>query len=261
MSLTGKSLSQFWKDLLQTDAGNTGLLSTKRVKTGNGTSTPMEISTSHLTVKPKLNTTATFGVESNSGATLLNVSTSDMEVKAGTSQHIINTQYKEFGLFDFNPTAGYHQPMITSPMMVSDGGNDIQHISTFGGNGSSPSTTLTTSSSSLANYIPACAWWVSDLCKIDIVRLFGSVEDASVLTFSLMQYDMDTSSDYGDLSGGESLGSLGSMTLAANECKTDTMVLSSESTRIAANKVIIMFCESSSTEDYSVKGLIKYHLI
>ena len=257
MSLTGKSLSQFWKDLLHVDNNNNSLLGTKRVKTGSGVQTPLEISTSHLSVKPKLDATTTFSVETQGGAKILEVDTSNTEVTAGSGQHVVNTMYKEFGLFDFSPTAGYHAPMITTPMMVSDSGDDIIHNTTFGGNGSTPAATLTSNH----HLIPACAWYIEDVCKIDSVRLLGSSEGTCSLKFYLYEYDMDVSTDYGDLSGGTTLGSLGTMSLSADQCKTATMILGSGSTRVAEDKVVVMFCESNATDDITVKGLIKYHLL
>ena len=82
---------------------------------------------------------------------------------------------------------------------------------------------------------------------------------AETLNFHLFSYDLDVSTNYGDLSGGV-VNANASETGATNgQMRTGTFTL--DTADIDANKVVIGFAEpSSSTDDFSVHFNIKYHI-
>ena len=111
MSLTGKSPSETYKDIAYVDNDNNGVTtSLKQVKTGNGSSTALQVSDRSLQVKSATDNTTALDVQNASGTSKLLVDTTNNYVKANGVH--VNTMYKEFGLYDFSPTQGYHNPMI-----------------------------------------------------------------------------------------------------------------------------------------------------
>ena len=67
MSLTGKSPSETYKDITYVDNDNNGVTtSLKQVKTGNGSSTALQVSDRSLQVKSATNNTSAFAVKNSS---------------------------------------------------------------------------------------------------------------------------------------------------------------------------------------------------
>ena len=82
---------------------------------------------------------------------------------------------------------------------------------------------------------------------------------AETLNFHLFSYDLDVSTNYGDLSGGVVCASASETNATAGQLRTGTFTL--DSADINANKVVVGFAEaSSSTDDFSVHFNIKYHI-
>ena len=98
MSLTGKSPSETYKDNTYVDNDNNGVTtSLKQVKTGNGSSTALQVSDRSLQVKSATNNTTALDVQNASGTSKLLVDTTNNYVKANGVH--VNTMYKEFGSF------------------------------------------------------------------------------------------------------------------------------------------------------------------
>ena len=94
MSLTGKSPSETYKDITYVDNNNNGVTTTlKQVKSGNGSSTALQVSDRSLQVKSATDNTAALDVQNASGTSKLLVDTTNNYVKANGVH--VNTMYKE----------------------------------------------------------------------------------------------------------------------------------------------------------------------
>ena len=95
---------------------------------------------------------------------------------------------------------------------------------------------------------------------IDSIRVIATCDSSNDLNFHVMSYDLDTSSNHGDLSGGTLIAHINTVISAtATTIKTDTMTL--DAADIDANKVVIGFVENvTATNDVSVSFQIKYHI-
>ena len=260
MSLENKKQSQTYKDLIYCSNSNSVLSTTPiQATSGNGNDSSIYLSRDKFKIQPTADSTTNFLVNDKDGNALLTVDSSNDYVKTGISQNHVNTLYKEFGLFDFSPTAGYHVPMISNNMMFSDSGDDFAGVSDFGGNGADPVTTLDVSSGT-PRIFPASMWYIQDAMTIDSIRVIATCDSSHNLNFHAFSYDLDTSTNHGDLSAGTLLAHIGSvMSATSTSIKTDTLTIDSSS--VSANKVVFMFVENESgTGDITCQATIKYHL-
>ena len=187
--------------------------------------------------------------------------TTDANTKAGsTGTNTVGgvTLYKEFGLFDFSPTAGTHYPMVSINSLVSASGNT--YAGNFGGTGSDPVTTLDTSDDGENGmYQIASMWYVEDNVNLDNIRVFVNAEGTQSIKFNVLEYDIDTTTNFGDLSGGNHLAN-GTITATSGTLKTTTLTIGSPS--VDAGKVIIAYAEAETgTHDITCRLIAKYHLI
>ena len=125
------------------------------------------------------------------------------------------------------------------------------------GNGTDPATTLDVSGLTAQENAIAVYWYLDDDITLDSVRYMATADGSDGLIFHLLSYAVDTSTNYGDLSGGTVQAS-GSVSAAATTIRTGTLSLDSED--IDAGRVVIGFVESDSTTDLSVHFNIKYHI-
>ena len=170
------------------------------------------------------------------------------------------TLYKDFGLFDFSPVAGKHNPMIelntiSAASAATYSSNDV------GDSGTDPPTTVDVSDDAdNPRSLFASIWYIEDNIAIDSARVIVAADGSQAINFHVMSYDIDTSSNYGDLSGGTLLAHIGSsISATSSTVKTDTLTIDSSS--VSSSKVIIAFAEAETdTTDISCKMTIKYHL-
>ena len=259
MSLTGKSPSETYKDIAYVDNSNNGVTtSLKQVKTGNGGSTALQVSDRALQIKSATDNTTALDVQNASGTSKLLVDTTNNYVKANGVH--VNTMYKEFGLFDFSPTAGYHNPMICNNMMFSDSGSDIIADDSMFSNGTDPATSLDLSANGTASIATACFWYIIDNISIDSIRVLATCDSSQSLNYLVYSYDLDTSSNHGDLSNGTLLAHIGSsMSATSTTIKTDTLTIDSAS--VSAGKIVVAFVENEGgTGDITSQLNIKYHI-
>ena len=261
MSFTDKKLSDVYKDILHTDNSNTGISSsTKQIKCGDGDATVLYLSSRHLALLPDADSTTLIRARAANGDTLLQVDSTNSLVKIGVGSHIANTQFKEFGLHDFSPTQGYHNPMVCNNMMFSDSGDDIIADDSMFSNGADPATTLDLSANGTASSLVACTWFVQSNITIDEVRVVATCNSSNALNFHLYSYTLDISSAHGDLTSGTLLAHIGSSMSATNtSMKTDTLTM--DSADVDAGKVIYAFVENEGgTGDITCQLVVKYHL-
>ena len=258
MSITNKEISTTYKDWLIIDNSNAGFdTNIDQVKSGNGNGSSLYLSTNNLKVQPTADSTTNSVIYDKDGNILFQVDSTNDAVKALCNH--VNTQYKEFGLFDMSPTAGYHTPLIANNTMSTVGGSLYTPRAEFGGNGTDPVTTLDISAGSPYDILPTI-WYVQDAITVDAVRVMAVCDGSENLNFHVMSYDMDTSSNHGDLSNGTLIAHINSvMAATGTSVKTDTLVI--DSATIAANKVVFVFVENEDgTGDVTCQATIKYHL-
>ena len=259
-SFTGKTFANFYKNLLginqTTNAGADATVRT--VQDGAGNNTALSLSARQVSVTNTTHdTTGAFTVTNKGGDNILAVDTINSKVLGGASQVNTLTLFKEMGLYDFSPTAGYHYPLIASNFI------DVSAATAFSGdndwgNASDPPTSLDVSGLTSQEQVIAVYWYLEDNITLDAVRFIATADGTVTLNFHLFAYDLDTSTNYGDLSNGVVHANT-SVGVDENTVKTGTFTL--DTADIDANKVVIGFAENaSSTDDLSVQLNIKYHI-
>ena len=114
-SFTGNALKDVYKDILHTSNSNSGISTTiKQITCGDGDTTALHLSNRNLKVQPAADSTTNTVIFDADGNALLTVDSTNDIVKAGLGQHTVNTQYHQFGLFDFSPTANEHHAMMAN---------------------------------------------------------------------------------------------------------------------------------------------------
>jgi|14_taG_2_1085336.scaffolds.fasta_scaffold131061_1 hypothetical protein len=186
--------------------------------------------------------------------------TTDANTKAGSiGTNTVGgvTLYKEFGLFDFSPSVGTHNPMVSMTSLVSASG--ATYSNSFGGSSGSPVTTVDASddNENPPNII-ASMWYIEDNIYIDSVRAFATAEGSQSIKFHILEYDLDTTTNLGDLSEGNQCAD-GTISATLGTVKTTSLTVGSPN--INAGKLIIAYAEAETgTSDITCKLLVKYHL-
>ena len=258
MSLTGKKFKDGYKDVLTISNSNNGLTTTtKQVLSGNGNESSLHLSDDQSVIQPvNSNTTSTVQVNNKAGTNILNVDSTNLEVQV--NGHYVNTQYKNFGVFDISPTAGNHYPLVAMTGMYSLSGATYTPISF--GTGTDPATRATISNVSYT-YNPIY-WYLHSNITIDAIFVMASANGSTTANFHLFSYDVVTGSGStaGNLSNGTLLAHNGSaLTLGDDRVSTTTMTI--DSADVAASKVILAFVENiGGTDDVTVQMEVKYHL-
>ena len=122
MSLTGKSPSETYKDITYVDNNNNGVTTTlKQVKSGNGSSTALQISDRSLQVKSATNNTTALDVQNASGTTKFLVDTTNNFVKANNVLIV--------GTYDSFSAEGGPGPIIETEFEKTCN-CDVQYVST-----------------------------------------------------------------------------------------------------------------------------------
>ena len=269
-SFTGKPMKDVYKDILHTNNSNSGLSTTiKQITCGDGDTTSLYLSQRNLKVQPSADTTTNTVIYDASGNALVTVDSTNDLVKAGIGQHTVNTQFKEFGIWDFSPAAGTHYVMTTSPTITTSGDADFTGAvsgSAWGGTGANPATSLTVSSSALG-LIPAL-WILQQNITIDQINYVIAADASSTANLHLMSYDIQSGSgtSAGDLANGavlaqtgSSAGSLSPVTIGADRVSNGT--LTKNTSDVDSGKAIVGFIENvGSGDDVTVSVIVKYHL-
>tara|TARA_R100000655_G_scaffold95973_1_gene138225 strand:- start:4391 stop:5179 length:789 start_codon:yes stop_codon:yes gene_type:complete len=261
MSLTGKSPSATYKDLLKVDNNNSGIDSTARIiESGDGSDTALSLSDRALKVQSTTDNTAAFNVANSGGTTKFNVDTTNNQVKA--LGHHINTQYADFGIastISANYAANTHYPI---PFSANNQALANQDDITFG-TSTDPATTFTTAdgASTDASLLVPMLWYVPDAISIDAVYGIeaGSNASGDTTRMHLMSYTF-TSGSTSALTSGTLLAHNSDVTNAGSE-QAYLTEFTVDSASVAAGKVILAFFRSDGVNsDYSVNIKVKYHL-
>ena len=261
MSLTGKTLANTYKDLLQVDNSNNGVdTALRNVKDGEGTSSSLYISDDAVSVFPvNEDTTTALSVKATDGSDVFRVDTTNQIVKA--SGNNVNTQYATFGVGNSASSSfasDNHHPL---PFGSASYGS-LGDFPTFG-SATEPKVVFSTSegNDTRASCLVPCLWYLPDAISIDSIT---SIEGADTATgdttrMHLLSYDF-TSGSTSALANGTLLAHNSDVTNAGSE----QAYLSSwtiDSAAVASGKVILAFFRSDSiNSDYSISITIKYHL-
>jgi len=259
-SFLNNTFASFFNRILQFGhAGNNGTpTSTTAIQSGDGVATSVSLSDDVLQVQPQNDNGNTMLVKNQGGSNILAVDTSTTaggsRVLAGASQVNTLTLFKEMGLYDFSPTAGYHYPLIANTMHFESayaGDNDW-------GNGADPATTLDVSGLTAQENAVAVYWYLDNNITLDSVRYIATSDGSATLNFHLFAYTLDTSSNHGDLSSG-TVHANASVAATATTIKTGTFSL--DEADIDTGKVVVGFVENvTDTSDVSVSFQIQYHI-
>ena len=261
MSLTGKSPSATYKDLLKVDNNNSGIDSTARIiESGDGSDTAMSLSDRALAVKSNTDNTKAFNVANSGGTTKFNVDTTNNQVKA--LGHHINTQYADFGIastISANYAANTHYPI---PFSANNQALANQDDITFG-TSTDPATTFTTAdgASTDASLLVPMLWYVPDAISIDAVYGIeaGSNASGDTTRMHLMSYTF-TSGSRSALTSGTLLAYNSDVVNAGSE-QAYLSTWSVSSPTVTAGKVILAFFRMDTVaDDPSVAITVKYHL-
>ena len=179
MSLSGKTLANTYKDLLQVDNSNNGVDGTARkVKDGEGTTSALSISDDFVGVQPENDdTTAMFQVISKGGTNLLTVDSTNSLVTALGNK--LNTQYANFMIGNTEGSAFADDTHQAIPFESASFGT--KNYPPAFGTGTDPATTFTTSdgNGTRASDIVPCIWMVQDAISIDAVWSLEGADNAT----------------------------------------------------------------------------------
>ena len=261
MSLSGKTLKDTFKDLLQCDNSNNGVDTTLRnIKDGEGTASSLWLSDDVVRVFPTNdNTTSAFNVRANGGGTVFEVDTTNELVKA--SGNTVNTQYAQFNIGSTEATQFADDTHQAIPFESAN--YSLVSVPPAFGTGTDPATTFTTEDTNGlrgCDIVP-CLWYVQDAISIDsVVSLEGGDEATGDVTrMHLFQYTF-TSGSTSCLTEGALLAHNSDVTNAGSEQAYYTS-WTVDSAAVSAGKVILAFFKSDSiSSDYAVNIRIKYHL-
>ena len=268
-SFTGNALKDVYKDILHTNNSNSGLSTTiKQITCGDGDGTSLYLSNRNAKIQPSTDTTTNTVIYDADGNALVTVDSTNDLVKAGIGQHIVNTQFKEFGVFDFSPTAGYHYPLSCSPMIQSAGGDEYDsdlNAGDWGSNGTNPVTSVAITSVS-KELVPSL-WILQQNITIDQIQYIMASDSGSTINLHIMQYDIATGAGTGagDLSNGVVLAQTGSsssslspVTTGADRVSNGTLTINTAD--VDSGKALVVFAEASDTDDMTIQVNLKYHL-
>ena len=259
-SFSNNTLSSIFNRILQINqSDNSGVdATTRNIQSGNGASTAISLSDDVVQVQPITDdTTSAFSVKDKGGNGILSVDTTNSAVKSGLSQVNSLTLFKEMGLYDFSPTAGYHYPLIANTMFVPTGATAFAADSDWG-NGTDPPTGLDVSGLTAQENAIAVYWYIENNITLDSVRYLATADGSATLNFHLFAYRLDSSSNHGDLSTGVVHANA---TVSATDSTIKTGTFTLDSADIDAGKIVIGFVENATdTSDVSVSFQIKYHI-
>jgi len=177
--------------------------------------------------------------------------TPDSNTKADTTSStlavpLIMQQY--FGIQELNTAAGYHHMLCNGMMNSAPTGGTNSAL----GNGTDPSTSVDFSAltNTYTEDLIAAIWYVPVDCTMTEVKVLATTDgtNSETLRFHLMQYDLDTSSNLGDLSSGTLMAySPDISSLTADTLKVGTFTL--DNPDLTAGKIVIVTVEADDAND------------
>ena len=257
MSLTNKTPSATYKDLLQMDNGNSGVDDTLRpIKDGFGDRSALYIEKNSVKVKPASDDTALLDVHDEDGNSHFKVdSTNDRVYALG---HKVNTQYAYFACnsTDAIPaSSGNHYAIPFGNVFSSSADVSL-------GTGSDPDTSFAVST--VADDVVPMMWFIPDDITIDGVYAWiaGNSSGGDAIRLHLMTYDivLTDGTSCGDLSSGVVVADGGGITHDGYE-QMDFQSLTIQNADVGRQNVCLFTLYSDGVNsDYGVNVTVKYHL-
>ena len=251
MSLTNKTVSGSYKDLLHLDNSNSGITASgKTVKDGDGVSSCIALGTNKLTVAPSADSTSTVVMQNVSGDALFKVNTTSKLVSVNETQLAANTQYLRFFGHDINVAAGYHYLVG-----LSHSPNSAKNLS----NGANPGVpSFSIDNDDLIHYLH----YVDTNITVDAVNVIVGASAASgdAINFHLVSLATGDTTTVDEFS---------SITVVADDSGTSNagyeqfyrIALDIQSANVDAGDYLALTIESDgANSDYSVNAQIRYHL-
>jgi len=259
MSLTDKTISTTYKDILNIDNSNAGFdTNIDQIKSGNGAGSALYLSKNNLKVQPTTDSTTNSVIYDKDGNILFQVDSTNDYVKALGNQ--VNTQYAYFGITNVD-SAAYAANTHYAVSFLSNG--SMANSDVDFGTGTDPDDSFTTADTDTqyASQIVPMMWRVPDNITIDSISHIEGADNATGDTTRMHLKSFDfTSGSTSCLANGTLLAHNSDVTNAGNE----QAYLSSwtiDSASVVSGKVILCFFRSDSVNsDYSLNVTIKYHL-
>ena len=255
ISKTNKTYASRYKtDVSVSQTSNVGFdATTRKICSGDGADSSLSLSDDVLQVQPQNDdTTGTFLVKNPGGSNILAVDTTNSLVKTGASQVNALTLFKEMGLYDFTPASGSaYYPLVANVMHFETA------YTTDSWGGTIP-TTLDVSGLTAQENAIAVYWYLENDITIDSVRFLATADGNTTIDFHIMSYDIDTSSNHGDLSDGTQVAVFSEQDLTNAKIHTGTFSINTADND--AGRVLIGLLQAGSTNDISVHLNIKYHI-
>jgi len=261
MSLTGKTIKDSYKDILQIDNSNSGIsTSVQVVKDGAGNESALYLGDDQVRIVPENDdTTSLLSIRDKDGDTIFNVDTSNDLVQA--LGHNVTTQYAYFGMDASNHQgflANTHYLVAFNNAGLKSGGSNVDF-----GTGTDPDNTFTTANTATqyAAQLVLGMWRVPDDITIDSVThiegAYGATGDTTRMHLKSFTFNTGSTSC---LTAGALLAHNSDVTNDGNE----QAYLSSwtvDSANVDADKVVCCFWRADSVNsDYSAQVIVKYHL-
>ena len=259
-SLVNKSPSATYKSLLKITDESNGITTTNtNVEDGQGTSTPLILSSRVVHIQASNDTTGTFTIKRSNGDTLFIADTTNSCIKAGTQSTYVNTQLLTFSCFRLIPSAAGTHMFVPVHGMAEFGANQAQELT--GGTGTNPDTSQDKGATTdeLVNMLFNVPFNIT----IDAVKVFASTDQDTdcTLNYHLMSFDMvnDGTTDDGNLSNGTVLADGQATSVDRNVLKSTDLTIQSSS--VTSGKVIACFVENeTNTDDINLQVQVKYHI-
>ena len=259
-SFTGSGLKDFYKDLLQTNNGNTGVSSTiKQIFCGDGDDTSLFLSDRNFKVRPSADSTSMTSIQDSDGNALFTIDSTNDLLKAGIGQHIVNSQFANFGVSAGGSAwAGASANTHYAVPFNSDFTSVLLSI----GTGTNPDTTYTVATT--ADDLTGSFMFLSGNITVDNVTWFCGADASSgdTVRAHLMSYDIDVGngSTGGDLTNGTVVAD-GSDIVGAGYEQVYYQQMTIQNANVNANKVLMfVFRADTVSSDYTINATIKYHL-
>ena len=271
MSLGTKTPAESNGDIAYVDNTNSGVDATLRsLKTGNGNTSSLTLSTNALTVKPQNTDGRAFDIQNKAGDTVFSVNSSTKRVKANGID--VARSNRTFGLYDLSPNAaGDHIPLATSSFLTCSGStafspNEINGGVQPFGTGTNPATSLTITSE--AKFILPCYWQLSNH-GIEITNVSYKITSDSNITANIHVASYTIVAGSGSTSGNLTSGAFHALTGSATDSLSpvtskDTQISNGSLTilegTVAKDKVVICTVENvTDTSDITIELNIEYY--
>ena len=258
-SLAGKSPSSTYKSLLKVTDETDGVTgSDSQVEDGEGTATPMLLSTTKVGVKPSSNSTNSFDVTQSDGTNCLKVDTTNNRTTFGVGSAYVGTGEFCFSGSNIDPTgAGYHMAIPCGGTYLGGATDELDF-----GNGADPATSLDISGLTEDTDVIHYYWHHMNTINITNVDCFvGSESGTPTVNFHLFNYTLDKSNGggSGDLSSGNQIAWTATQATSATAVNYLSTAVTGDNCN--AGTVTVATIESTADVLLHAKVCVKYYIV